>query len=128
MVYRHAIDATTYVFNDLRDLLAKATPPRSGDRLAGIAAVSEPQMVPAFPTTIGWRGRRSARLQPNHPLADAKGRAASIRAGILRGSGDACTGTNPPRDDPAVIGGLSRLLDDIIARLQIPTQSCVLTH
>ena len=36
MVYRHAIDATTYVFNDLRDLLAKATPPRSGDRLAGI--------------------------------------------------------------------------------------------
>jgi len=27
-----------------------------------------------------------------------------------------------------VIGELSRLLDDIIARLQIPTQSCVLTH
>ena len=38
MVYRHTIDATTYVFDDLRDLLAKATPPRSGDRLAGIAA------------------------------------------------------------------------------------------
>ena len=35
MIYRHAIDATTYVFDDLRDLLAKATPPRSGDRLAG---------------------------------------------------------------------------------------------
>ena len=35
MVYRHAIDATSYVFDDLRDLLAKATPPRSGDRLAG---------------------------------------------------------------------------------------------
>jgi ethanolamine ammonia-lyase large subunit len=43
MVYRHAIDATTYVFNDLRDLLAKATPPRSGDRLAGIAADSAAQ-------------------------------------------------------------------------------------
>ena len=40
MVYRHAIDATSYVFDDLRDLLAKATPPRSGDRLAGIAADS----------------------------------------------------------------------------------------
>ena len=38
MVYRHVIDATSYVFSDLRDLLAKATPPRSGDRLAGIAA------------------------------------------------------------------------------------------
>jgi ethanolamine ammonia-lyase large subunit len=47
MVYRHAIDATTYTFGDLRDLLAKATPPRSGDRLAGIAAESAEQMVAA---------------------------------------------------------------------------------
>src|SRR6266513_3987067 len=47
MVYRHAIDATTYVFNDLRDLLARATPPRSGDRLAGIAADSAEQMIAA---------------------------------------------------------------------------------
>ena len=31
MVYRHTIDATSYVFEDLRDLLAKATPMRSGD-------------------------------------------------------------------------------------------------
>src|SRR6267154_6727201 len=47
MVYRHAIDATTYVFDDLRDLLAKATPPRSGDRLAGLAAESAEQMIAA---------------------------------------------------------------------------------
>jgi ethanolamine ammonia-lyase large subunit len=47
MVYRHAIDATSYVFSDLRDLLAKATPPRSGDRLAGIAADSAQQMIAA---------------------------------------------------------------------------------
>src|ERR1700761_7407476 len=47
MVYRHAIDASSYVFADLRDLLAKATPPRSGDRLAGIAAESAEQMVAA---------------------------------------------------------------------------------
>src|SRR5215212_9464944 len=47
MVYRQAIDATSYVFDDLRDLLAKATPPRSGDRLAGIAADSAQQMVAA---------------------------------------------------------------------------------
>src|ERR1700688_1318177 len=47
MVYRHSIDATSYVFDDLRDLLAKATPPRSGDRLAGIAADSAEQMIAA---------------------------------------------------------------------------------
>src|SRR6516225_4549714 len=47
MVYRHAIDATSYVFDDLRDLLAKASPPRSGDRLAAIAADSAEQMVAA---------------------------------------------------------------------------------
>ena len=47
MIYRHAIDATTYVFDDLRDLLAKATPPRSGDRLAGVAAESAAQMIAA---------------------------------------------------------------------------------
>ena len=47
MVYRHAIDATTYTFPDLRDLLARATPPRSGDRLAGIAAASAEQMIAA---------------------------------------------------------------------------------
>jgi ethanolamine ammonia-lyase large subunit len=227
MVYRHAIDATTYVFNDLRDLLAKATPPRSGDRLAGIAADSAEQMIAArialadvplkqflheavvayeddeitrliidthdmsafaaissltvgafrdwllsdaatsdvlkrlsrgltpemaaavsklmrnqdlilvakkcqvtsaFRNTIGLRGRMSVRLQPNHPFDDAKGITASILDGILLGSGDACIGINPASDDPALIGTLWRLLDDIIVRLQIPTQSCILSH
>jgi ethanolamine ammonia-lyase large subunit len=47
MVYRQTVDATAYVFGDLRDLLAKATPPRSGDRLAGIAADSAAQMIAA---------------------------------------------------------------------------------
>ena len=227
MVYRHAIGNTSYVFDDLRDLLAKATPPRSGDRLAGIAAESAEQMVAArialadvplkqflhesvipyeddevtrlivdthdrsafaaissltvgsfrdwllsgaattdvlkriaravtpemaaavsklmrnqdlilaakkievvtaFRDTIGLSGRMSVRLQPNHPFDDEKGITASILDGILLGSGDACIGINPASDDPAVIGGLLRLLDDIIARLQIPTQSCVLSH
>jgi ethanolamine ammonia-lyase large subunit len=227
MVYRHTIGTTTYIFQDLRDLLAKATPPRSGDRLAGIAAESAEQMVAArialadvplkqflqetvipyeedevtrliadthdrsafavissltvgsfrdwllsgevtsavlkklsrgitpemaaavsklmrnqdlilaakkcevvsaFRDTIGLRGRMSVRLQPNHPFDDEKGITASILDGILLGSGDACIGINPASDDPAVVGGLLRLLDDIIARLQIPTQSCVLSH
>src|SRR6201996_3196758 len=47
MAYRRTIDATNYVFSDLRDLMAKATPPRSGDRLAGIAADSAQQMIAA---------------------------------------------------------------------------------
>jgi ethanolamine ammonia-lyase large subunit len=47
MVYRQTIDATSYTFDDLRDLLAKATPPRSGDRLAGVAADSAEQMIAA---------------------------------------------------------------------------------
>ncbi len=227
MVYRHTIDATSYVFADLRDLLAKATPPRSGDRLAGIAADSAEQMVAArmalsdvplgqfleeavipfeddevtrliidghdaqafapissltvgsfrdfllsdaatseelrqlsrgitpemaaavsklmrnqdlilvarkceavtaFRNTIGMRGRMSTRLQPNHPFDDAKGITASILDGLLLGSGDACIGINPASDDPAVIGGLLRLLDELIVRLEMPAQSCVLTH
>ena len=47
MVHRCTLGATAYVFADLRDLLAKATPPRSGDRLAGIAAESAEQMIAA---------------------------------------------------------------------------------
>jgi ethanolamine ammonia-lyase large subunit len=227
MVYRHTIDATTYVFDGLRDLLAKATPPRSGDRLAGIAADSSAQMIAArialsdvplrqflqeavipyeddeitrlivdshdgaafarvasltvgafrdwllsdaatsevlarlsrgitpemaaavsklmrnqdlilvakkcqvttaFRNTIGLRGRMSTRLQPNHPFDDVRGITASILDGIMLGSGDACIGINPASDDPAAIGELLRLLDDVIARLRIPTQACVLTH
>jgi len=227
MAYRHAIDATGHVFDDLRDLLAKATPPRSGDRLAGIAAGSAQQMMAArmaladvplkqflretviayeadevtrlivdshddqaftpvssltvgafrdwllsdaatgetlrnlsrgvtpemaaavsklmrnqdliqvakkcevttrFRNTIGLRGRMSVRLQPNHPFDDAKGVTASILDGILLGSGDACIGINPASDDPAAIGALLRLIDDVIARLEIPTQGCVLAH
>jgi ethanolamine ammonia-lyase large subunit len=227
MVYRHTIDATSYVFEDLRDLLAKATPPRSGDRLAGIAADSAEQMIAArmalsdvplgqfleepvipfeddevtrliidghdaqafapiasltvgsfrdfllsdaatgealrhlsrgitpemaaavsklmrnqdlilgarkcevitaFRNTIGMRGRMSTRLQPNHPFDDPRGITASILDGLLLGSGDACIGINPASDDPAIIGGLLRLLDEFITRLEMPTQGCVLTH
>ncbi|MHC2435930.1 ethanolamine ammonia-lyase large subunit [Bradyrhizobium sp. USDA 4451] len=38
MSYKTTIEGTVYDFADLRDLLAKATPERSGDQLAGIAA------------------------------------------------------------------------------------------
>ena len=227
MHYRHTIDATSYAFDDLRILLARASPPRSGDRLAGIAADSAAEMIAArlaladvplkqfldepvipyeddevtrlildshdvaaflpvssltvggfrdwllsdaatgeaisrisrgvtpemvaavsklmrnqdlilvakkcevttrFRNTVGLRGRMSTRLQPNHPFDDAKGITSSILDGLLLGSGDACIGINPASDDPNVIGTLLRLLDDVITRLGIPTQGCVLTH
>ena len=38
MAYRASVGSTVFAFADLKDLMAKATPPRSGDRLAGIAA------------------------------------------------------------------------------------------
>src|SRR5947208_17121289 len=86
------------------------------------------QVTTRFRNTIGLHGCMSTRLQPNHPFDDLKGITASILDGILLGSGDACIGINPASDDPAVIGELLRLLDDVITRLQIPTQGCVLTH
>ncbi|MBC7583843.1 MAG: ethanolamine ammonia-lyase subunit EutB [Tardiphaga sp.] len=227
MIYRHAIAAQTHVFADLRDLMAKATPPRSGDRLAGAPADSAEQMIAArmalanvplsqflqetvvpyeddevtrliidshdapafapiasltvgglrdwllseaatpqvlrrlapgitpemaaavsklmrnqdlilvakkcevitrFRNTIGLRGRMSVRLQPNHPFDDIRGITASVLDGLMLGAGDACIGINPASDDPAVLGGLVRLLDEVIGKLQIPTQSCVLAH
>ena len=47
MLLRHTIDSVTYSFRDLKDLLAKATPVRSGDELAGVAAVSSVERVAA---------------------------------------------------------------------------------
>ena len=38
MQYSHAVGQHTYQFSDLKDLLAKATPARSGDLLAGVAS------------------------------------------------------------------------------------------
>ncbi|WP_304639567.1 ethanolamine ammonia-lyase subunit EutB [Pseudomonas sp.] len=38
--YRYTLGSRTYQFRDLADLMAKATPARSGDRLAGVAALS----------------------------------------------------------------------------------------
>ena len=47
MAFRTTVGSTTYAFADLKDLLAKATPPRSGDRLAGVAAATAEENVAA---------------------------------------------------------------------------------
>jgi ethanolamine ammonia-lyase large subunit len=47
MTYAHTLGSTRYVFSDLRTLLARATPFRSGDALAGLAASSAAERVAA---------------------------------------------------------------------------------
>ncbi len=225
--FAHRVGASTYVFDDLRTLMAKATPARSGDALAGLAADSAEQrvaaqmalaalpltvflndvvvpyeadevtrliidghdgaafaaiahltvgdfrnwllsdaadaavlaaaapgitpemaaavskimriqdlivvaakcsVVTAFRNTIGLPRRLSTRLQPNHPTDDARGIGASMLDGLLYGSGDAVIGINPATDNLPQIVRLLTMLDQVIDRYAIPTQSCVLTH
>jgi ethanolamine ammonia-lyase large subunit len=226
-MYAHSIGGTRYTFPDLRTLMARATPHRSGDVLAGVAADSmaervaaqialadlplktflseavvpyeadeitrlildthdgrafapvsaltvgglrdwllsdeadgpalaalspglTPEMAAAvakicriqdliliaakrrvttrFRDTIGLPGRLASRLQPNHPTDDPKGILASIVDGLLLGCGDAVIGINPASDSPQRVHDLLCMLDDLRQRLEVPTQSCVLTH
>jgi len=227
MSHTHTVGVRRYDFNDLRTLMARATPARSGDRLAGVAAetaqervaaqmaladvplkafLSEavvpyeddavtrlildthdaaafapvshltvgdfrnwllgddassaalaalapgltPEMVAAvsklcrlqdlvliarkcrvltrFRSSIGLPSRLATRLQPNHPTDDTAGIAASLLDGLLHGSGDAVIGINPATDNVPQVMRLLHMLNDVIARWAIPTQSCVLTH
>lgn len=225
--FAHVVGSKTYLFVDLKDLMAKATPARSGDHLAGVAAGSAEERVAAqmalaalpltvflnealvpyesdevtrliidehdviafasishltvgdfrnwllgdevddamlaavaagitpemaaavskimriqdlvlvarkcrvvtsFRNTLGLENRLSTRLQPNHPLDDTSGIAASVLDGLLYGSGDAVIGINPASDNVPQVIKIVSMLDEIIARYAIPTQSCVLTH
>jgi ethanolamine ammonia-lyase large subunit len=226
-MYRYTLGSKTYQFKSLAELMAKATPPRSGDRLAGLIASSAEERVvaqltlaevplktflnealipyekdeitrlimdehdsqafteishltvgdfrnwllsdyattevltavktgitpemaaavskimrnqdlilvakkchvkTAFRNTIGLPGHLSTRLQPNHPTDDVNGIAASILDGLLYGSGDAVIGINPVTDNVAQATHLLKLVDSIIQKYDIPTQSCVLGH
>lgn len=225
--FAHTLGGQVWRFDDLAQLMAKASPERSGDHLAGIAALDEeeraaaqmaladlplatflhdhlipyeadevtrlivdshdapafqpvaaltvggfrdwllsdqadaaaltalapgltPEMVAAvskicrnqdliliarkvrvetrFRNTIGLPGRLSTRLQPNHPTDDPAGIAASILDGLMYGNGDAVIGINPASDSLPAVDTLLRMLDEVIRRYEIPTQSCVLTH
>jgi ethanolamine ammonia-lyase large subunit len=224
MAYTHTVGGERFRFDDLRTLLARASPRRSGDELAGVAAASArervaaqlaladlplqaflndavvpyetdevtrlildthdaaafasfshltvgglrdallagtlapadiapgltPEMaaavsklcrvqdlllvaqrcevVTAFRSTLGLRGRLATRLQPNHPTDDETGIAASLLDGLLMGAGDAVIGINPATDNLPQVMRLLTLLDNVISQYGIPTQSCVLTH
>src|SRR5215470_12957087 len=48
MPYRHiVVGGQTWTFRDLKDLMARASPPRSGDYLAGVAAGSHAERTAA---------------------------------------------------------------------------------
>ena len=86
------------------------------------------RVVTRFRSTIGLAGRFSSRLQPNHPTDNLQGIAASIIDGLMYGSGDAVIGINPATDRPDIVYALLNMLDNLIRRFDIPTQSCVLSH
>jgi ethanolamine ammonia-lyase large subunit len=120
------------------DVLTALAPGITPEMAAAVAKISRAQdlMVIAakcpvatrFRTTVGLPGRLSTRLQPNHPTDDPRGIAASILDGLLLGSGDAVIGINPATDSPQRTHTLLCLLDEMRQRLDIPTQSCVLSH
>jgi ethanolamine ammonia-lyase large subunit len=93
-----------------------------------IVAAQKIRVVTRFRTTVGLKGRLSARLQPNHPTDAPIGIAAAILDGLLLGSGDAVIGINPAGDNVAVTTLLLRIIDSLRQRFQIPVQSCVLAH
>jgi ethanolamine ammonia-lyase large subunit len=228
-MFRHVIGQRTYTFSDLKTLLANASPLRSGDELAGLAAPSAearvaaqmaladlplalflteavipyetdevtrlildshdraafapighltvgdfrnwlleatpaqlaqvrwgitPEMAAAVSklmrnqdlisvarnchittrfrntlgTPIGGPGRFHTRLQPNHPTDDLRGITASLIDGLLYGAGDAVIGVNPATDNVPQTIRLLQTLDQVRSRLDIPTQTCVLSH
>ena len=93
-----------------------------------VLVASKCRVVTAFRDTIGLPGRLSTRLQPNHATDDLKGIAASMLEGLLYGCGDAVIGINPATDSVPMMQDLLKLIDELIHRYHIPTQSCVLSH
>ncbi|AXX91884.1 ethanolamine ammonia lyase large subunit [Malaciobacter molluscorum LMG 25693] len=93
-----------------------------------ILVAKKAKVVKSFRNTIGLDNRLSTRLQPNHPTDDVVGIAASILDGLLYANGDAVIGINPATDNISQATKLLKLMDEVIQKYEIPTQSCVLTH
>ncbi len=93
-----------------------------------VSVAARCRVTTAFRSTIGLPGRLSVRLQPNHPTDDPAGIAASTLDGLLLGAGDAVIGINPATDSPEATSRLLHMLDGLIERAGIPTQSCILAH
>lgn len=118
--------------------LAALAPGLTPEMVAGVSKLMRHQdlirvarkvrVVTAFRNTIGGPGVLASRLQPNHPADDPRGIAAAVLDGLLQGAGDAVIGINPASDNLANCHALLVALDEMRAALEIPTQTCVLTH
>lgn len=93
-----------------------------------IAVAAKTRVVTRFRNTIGLPGRLSTRLQPNHPVDDPRGIAASVLDGLMYGSGDAVIGINPATDSVEAMTALLEMLEEFRLRTGAPIQSCVLAH
>ncbi|WP_316181933.1 MULTISPECIES: ethanolamine ammonia-lyase subunit EutB [unclassified Bradyrhizobium] len=93
-----------------------------------VTVAAKCEVVTRFRCTIGLPGRMSTRLQPNHPLDDPKGVAASILDGLMYGVGDATIGINPASDDVETMVRLLDLIETLRLASHAPIQSCVLAH
>jgi ethanolamine ammonia-lyase large subunit len=93
-----------------------------------VAVAAKCRVVTRFRNTIGLAGRLSTRLQPNHPTDETAGIAASILDGLMLASGDAVIGINPATDSLDKYIELTRFLDRLRERLDLPGQTCVLAH
>ena len=93
-----------------------------------ILAGSKIRVTATCNTTIGTENVLASRLQPNHPVDDVEGVAASTLEGLSYGIGDAVIGLNPAIDTVESTTAILNLFNDVKNRLEIPTQICVLSH
>jgi ethanolamine ammonia-lyase large subunit len=97
MAFTHTLGGQRHVFADLRSLLARASPARSGDQLAGIAAASEAERMAArmalaeLPlrhfldeAVVPYEADEVTRLIFDHHDARAFGEIASLTVGDFR--------------------------------------------
>jgi ethanolamine ammonia-lyase large subunit len=93
-----------------------------------IMAASRFRNITHCRNTQGQAGVFGIRLQPNHPRDDLAGIVLATLEGLQFGCGDAVIGVNPATESVSTVAAILHTLQQVIARLQIPTQSCCLAH
>ncbi|CAH0990434.1 Ethanolamine ammonia-lyase heavy chain [Sinobacterium norvegicum] len=78
--------------------------------------------------TIGLPGRFGSRLQPNDTRDNIDSMVVQVYEGLSYGAGDAVLGINPVTDNVENTRRMLDALQEIIDKLKVPTQPCVLAH
>jgi ethanolamine ammonia-lyase large subunit len=93
-----------------------------------IVAASRIRNVTRCRNTLGEPGVLAIRIQPNHPQDDPTGILLSAIDGLMYGCGDAVIGVNPATESVETVASILRSVQELITRLEIPTQNCCLAH